>query len=483
MDAERRIAELEGRLRGQAFQSAEQAAIVAEQTAQIETLTKQVEALAARLGLNSTNSSKPPSTDTPSQRAARNKAKAERNKKKRKRGAQKGHRGAHRQLVPSERVDKLLHLFPEHCECCAASLPQVQDPRAKRHQHAELPKVRAFITEWQLHAVTCACGHRTRRRFVDADIPKLAFGPRLMATIGLLTGVYHLSRRKTVTLLHELLGVDVSLGAVSEVEARVSDSLQHPTEEVWQQVVGAEVKHTDGTSWLKSGKLLSLWTLATSAATYFKIVADGRRDTLKPLYGKLIGILISDRATALKFWAMERRQVCWAHLLRKFVGFSERDGPAGKFGRELLDLTGLLFEYHHEYRDGKLTKERYVAWMAPVQQQVETALQCAVDAKIHGVSGACKDMLEHRDALWTFVNRDDVDPTNNHAERELRAFVLWRRRSFGTQSERGNRFAERVMTIAATARKQERPVLSFLTACCIALRDGTAAPSLLSDVA
>ena len=55
--------------------------------------------------------------------------------------------------------------------------------------------------------------------------------------------------------------------------------------------------------------------------------------------------MVSDRAKALGFWAMERRQICWAHLLRKFVSFSERDGPAGVLGRELLDYTGLLFEY------------------------------------------------------------------------------------------------------------------------------------------
>ena len=66
---------------------------------------------------------------------------------------------------------------------------------------------------------------------------------------------------------------------------------------------------------------------------------------LLPLYGALEGIMVSDRDSALTFWAMERRQICWAHLLRKFVSFSERDGPAGDIGRELLDYTGLVFEY------------------------------------------------------------------------------------------------------------------------------------------
>jgi len=96
------------------------------------------------------------------------------------------------------------------------------------------------------------------------------------------------------------------------------------------------------------------------------------------------------------------------------------------------------------------------------------------------VAGSCANILEHRAALWTFVDAGCVEPTNNHAERELRAFVLWRKRCFGTQSERGNLFAERLMTVAHTARKQRKDVLAFLTACCQAQLDGIRAPSLFA---
>lgn len=187
---------------------------------------------------------------------------------------------------------------------------------------------------------------------------------------------------------------------------------------------------------------------------------------------------MSDRATALNFWAMERRQICWAHLLRRFVSFEERAGPAGDFGRQLLEYTNLVFRYWTDYRDGKLARHEMRAWMQPVREQFEALLQRAVAAKIVGLSGSCDDMLAHRAALWTFVDRHGVEPTNNHAERELRAFVLWRKRSFGTQSERGNRFAERLMTVAHTARKQGKNVLEFLTACCVAQSDAGTVPSL-----
>ena len=89
------------------------------------------------------------------------------------------------------------------------------------------------------------------------------------------------------------------------------------------------------------------------------------------------------------------------------------------------------------------------------------------------------DIIAHKDALWTFVDRLDVEPTNNHAERELRAFVLWRKRSFGTQSDRGNRFAERIMTVVHSLRKQMQPVLPYLTPLATS-SNPAASPSLLA---
>jgi transposase len=221
-----------------------------------------------------------------------------------------------------------------------------------------------------------------------------------------------------VDLLWDLCSVRVSLGALSAVEARVSDAIEPAVDEAWNQVGQGEVKHTDGTSWLQAGAVRVLWTIATKAATVFKILADGSKAT-------------------------------W-----------------------------------HDYRAGKLARATFVAWMRALGTQVEAVLARGVAADIDGLSGSCADVLEHRQALWTFVDHDGVDPTNNHAEREIRAFVPWRKRSFGAQSERGNVFAERVMTVAHTARKQNKNVLAFLTACCLARAGGSPPPSLFAaDVA
>lgn len=469
-----RIAELEGALEAKD-------ARIAQLETRVAQLTEQVAELLRRLGQDSGNSNKPPSSDPPGNRAARRAQNAAKKKGERKRGGQPGHKGTRRALLPPDQVDEVKDYFPDECENCWRPLPKVTDPNAKRYQTTELPPITPHTTEHRRHEVQCpCCKHKTRAAYDPKKIPSSPFGPRLTSIISVLTGAYHLSRRDAAGVLDDLCGVKLSLGAISESEERVSEAVKPAVDEAWAEAKRADVKHTDGTSWYQAGVLKSLWTIATTMVTVFAILDDGKGETLKPLFGKLRGILVSDRATALKFWAMDHRQICWAHLLRKFISFSERDGPAGAFGRELRDYVGVIFANWRELKDGKLSRPEFRERMAPVREHVELALQRAVAAGLQEVSGSCQDILDHREALWTFVRKPGVEPTNNHAEQALRPFVLWRKRSFGTQSERGNVFATRLMTVVETARKQNKHVLDFLTACCIAQREGTPAPSLLA---
>ncbi|MCK6538375.1 MAG: IS66 family transposase [Polyangiaceae bacterium] len=388
-------------------------------------------------------------------------------------------------MLPADRVDDIVDSFPSHCEECALALPQTPDPDATRFQVSELPAFEPHTTEYREHSVACPCCRHVTTARRDPRAPASPFGSRLMSVVALLTGVYNLSRRKAARLLGDIVGVKMSLGAMSAVEARVSEAVAKPVQEAVDRAIKADVKHTDGTTWYQAGVALSLWVIATACATVYKVLANGKKATLSALlFGNTQrGVLVGDRATALTFWAMERRQICWAHLLRKFASFSERAGAAGRYGRELLDFTGIIFDYWHRYRDGTIGREALRTYMRPVREQIEELLERAVKSGTPHLAGSCADVLEHRAALWRFVDERDVEPTNNHAERELRAFVLWRKRSYGSQSERGNRFAERLMTVAHTARKQNKNVLEFLTECCVAKVDGNEPPSLFKAAA
>jgi transposase len=115
-------------------------------------------------------------------------------------------------------------------------LPRVPDPSAKRYQQTEVPPIEPFTTEWRRHEVTCpCCKYRTRAPYVDGEIPASPFGPLLMAIVALLTGVYHLGRRRAVDLLADVVGVRISLGALSAVEARVTKAVQPAVDEAWQR--------------------------------------------------------------------------------------------------------------------------------------------------------------------------------------------------------------------------------------------------------
>ena len=449
--------------------------VIEAQRETIAQLMARVAELEARLAQNSSNSGKPPSSDPPGKRDERPKPKAS----GRKRGGQPGHKGHRRELLPPEAVTATEEHFPEKCAACKADLPRQPCDDPIRHQVVEVPPMKPDVTEHRQHAVRCECGHVTRAKLPDG-VPLGMCGPRLVALIGLLTGAYHVSRRSATNLLSDLLGVRIALGTLSESEERVSDALAAPVQEALDHALRARVKHVDATGWRQAGKARSLWTIATTLVTVFAITLDGTREHLREVLTAIRGILVSDRAPQFGFWAMHMRQICWAHLLRKYVALSEDKRPeVARLGEHLLLFSHLLFHLWHRVRDGTLSRAAFRRDTMALRTCVENLLQQGVDLRLRGVSGSCADILAHREALWTFIDTPGVEPTNNHGERELRAFVLWRKKSFGSQSDRGSRFAERIMTTVLTLRKQRRHVLSFLTEAVNAAFQHQPAPSLL----
>ena len=430
--------------------------------------------LRRRLGENSSNSSKPPSSDAPADRAAR----GDKSPTGKKRGGQPGHKGSQRNLLRPTKPP--VDCYPQSCRRCDTHLPRRPDSDPIRHQVVELPPISPEISEWTLHRVTCqSCGEVTCAK-LPTGVPRGMCGPGLTALIGLLTGDYTMSRRRAVRLLGDVLGIDISLGALSGSEEDVSNAVAAPVEEARERVADDPIKHSDATSWRQAGEARTLWTIASAAVTVFFITKDGTMAGLRGLFAKIKGFLVTDRGTQFGFWAMDKRQICWAHLIRKFTGFSERSGPAGQLGDSLLLCAQTMFHCWHKVRDGTMSRRKFQQIMISLGAVIERHLENGARLGIRGVSGSCADILEHRQALWTFVHTHGVEPTNNHAERELRAFVLWRKSSFGSQSDRGSLFAARIMTVTHTLRKQNRHVLSYLTAACQAVLRGEPAPSLIT---
>ena len=453
--------------------------------AQNEKLATQVEELALRVkdlledrDKNSRNSNKPPSSDG---LGDRRKIRKQKKPTGRKRGGQKGHKGHCRKLAPAEAVDCVVDVFPGPCERCQKNPPPVITANPTRHQVVELLNNGGRqITEYRVHTYACKCGEMLVASY-DA-VPASAFGPRLKSVVSMMTGGYQMSRRQVPIFLNDVFGIKMSLGSVSNIEGQMSEALEAPSDEALERVEAAKVKYIDETSWLRNFESCSVWVIAYAAVSVFRIVANGRRATLlEVLQRKHRGILVSDRASVFFFWSMERRQVCWSHLQRAFIGFSQRDGPAGVLGKDLATCAELVFKYWRQYRSGEISRDCFELWIEAVRNSTKEILEKMADKDIAHVSGSCANMLKHWDAMWTFVNTPDVDPTNNHAERELRRLVMWRKQCFGSQSERGDRFVERMMTVTHTLRKQGRCVLNFLHDSFVAMLSATPAPKLVTS--
>jgi transposase len=194
---------------------------------------------------------------------------------------------------------------------------------------------------------------------------------------------------------------------------------------------------------------------------------------------RLSGILVTARYSAYNWYPVRWRQLCWAHLLRAFAAMRGRGGASEELGAALLAQAHQMCTWWHRVREGTLQRSTFRSYMTPLRREVERLLEAGRGSGIPKTAGTCRDILKRREALWTFVQVEGVEPTNNTAERSIRPAVLWRKGSFGTQSAAGSRFVESMLTVVATLKQQQRNVLESLTAACQAALRGEAAPSLL----
>src|SRR4051812_45996526 len=165
--------------------------------------------------------------------------------------------------------------------------------------------------------------------------------------------------------------------------------------------------------------------------------------------------------------------------IRDFEAMRGRGGRSEEIGDALLAQAHQMFTWWHRVRQGTLTRSSFRSYMSPLRREVERLLEAGSRCGVPKTAGTCRDILKRREALWTFVQREGVEPTNNTAERAIRPGVLWRKGSLGTQSAAGSRFVESMMTVVATLQQQRRNVVEYLTAACEAALRGEAAPSLL----
>jgi transposase len=312
--------------------------------------------------------------------------------------------------------------------------------------------------------------------------------------VGLLGSFFPLSFSKTQALLDQLLGVEISRGAVARVRQRLSAALAEPMAQALraarQQPVayvdetGAPTGNADGNN--PTGKRGWQWVMVT---VFIQGLSRSTAAAIELLGGAFGGIVVSDRFSAYNHLPTQQRQLCWAHLIRDLTAIAERPGASAEFGAELLGLQQQLFGHWHHY------KEVTIDWPAlqqdcwPIRQAFETMLKRVVELGYQRgertpwakTVRTCQQILQLADGLWTFLESRGIEPTNNAAERALRQSVIQRKISHGVQSRQGAICRSRLLTVTTTLRQQGRDVWQFLEQAWIAHHRGGVMPSLLPD--
>lgn len=451
------------------------AAVIAAQAEQVALLRAEVDELKRLLGRDSSNSSLPPSRDSPDARKKRPAKK----RSGRRQGGQPGHPGKHRPMVADP--DRTVEHWPSACAGCGEPIgdqDRVGDGDPVCHQVSEIV-VRTEVTEHRRMRVRCGCGRCTLAE-LPAGVPAGAFGPAVAAAAATLTAA-RVSRRQAARLLGELCALQISAAALEGLVKQASQALEDPYVEVLDAVDNSPVRGADETSWQQAGRTHWLSVATAERAALFQIADRRDRDAAKALLGdRPEGVIVSDRYAVYLFIDDSQRQICLAHVLRDFIALGERAGAPGRLGRKLTRQLASVFSILNQ-------PGRDHTDLASLARELKPARDAIGDLLAQGARGRdpktrrfCQGLLDHEQALWTFTTRPGVPATNNASERALRHAVMWRKTSYGTQTDHGDRLVERLLTIRETCRLQGRRLHDYITTAITADLHGHPAPALLT---
>ena len=456
-------------------QVAERDQQIADAEKQIADAGKQIADLERKLATrkrNSTNSSKPPSSDGmagPQRRRC-----SPRKKSGRKPGGQPGHMGQERQRV--ENPDRTEEVLPLQCKHCGTALPQTPEERQTAgdvfcRQIVDLPEViLPVVTEYQYPKLVCPCCQKgTRAELRSEHVHEI--GERLTAVVSYLISARKMTRRDVRATLQDLFGVDISVGSVQKAWEETADAVEAPYAELEEALPTEPVLNSDETGSRTNGDKRWVWVLCSSWFVFYHIACSRGVEVLVELLGEAFsGILCSDRCPTYLSYHRGLAQFCWAHLQRTLKGIQEfaSTEDAVHFARDLLSaverLFGLWYQFRGEAGPGErlLTRSELIQQSIPIQKKICRLAEKFLDSDDRGVRNLAYAFFVHWDKLFTFIEEEGVEPTNNVSERAMRLFVLIRKITYGNRSAKGEVALARLLTVTQTCKLQQRPLLSYL---------------------
>lgn len=409
----------------------------------------------ARLEKNSSNSSKPPSSDITKRKEE------QRQPGKRKIGGQPGHKGSfRREFLPAE-IDRRKKLKLLQCPDCCTPLKQTDDVIV--HQQAELVSKPVIVTEYQLQGGHCACCNKLVYPELPAGvIPNQLLGPRLLTLSGYMKASMGVSVSEVQEFFKDVLGVKVCRGMVQKAIFRVSDAIAPAYEQLLQAVVGQKALNIDETGWKENGKKQWVWLFCNKLMALFVISNSRGCKVLSKVLGEnFLGALTSDFYSAYTKYASPKQQFCLAHLIRELKFLTTLPDPKNKqFGNRLLAYMRRLFKLWHsrESLSDEQWKKKSLRFKRDLQRYLFAhPFERGTDAyRIH------RRLVKHWNSLFRFLEQPDIyEPTNNLAERTLRPLVRLRRISQGSRGNTGSLWTQRAASVLATCKLQHKNVWDF----------------------
>ena len=462
---QRRIAELEAQVR----QGEERIAALERQVAQLM-------AQVAKLSKNSSNSSKPPSSDI----VKPPKAPARRGRGKRKIGGQQGHPRHERQPFTPEELNDTRRYQLDHCPDCGGKL-RAGRAEARVVQQVEVMDRPVEIVEHRSEPCWCSrC-----RKHVYAPLPPAVAkgglaGPNLTALVAYLKAVCHASFSTIRKFFRDVLKIRISRGQLDKLIGKVTASLAGMYDDLRARLPGESRLNVDETGHKDNGKPYWTWCFRAQLYTLFRIDPSRGSDVLIDTLGREFdGVLGCDYFSAYRKYMKEfsvRVQFCLAHLIRdvKFL-LGLPDQLTRAYGERLRDALRRLFGVIH--RRATMTARRFR--MALERARDEVIAAGLWSPRRRETQNLARRFRRHGEAYFRFITTPDVEPTNNLAEQAMRFVVIDRRITQGTRSARGRQWCERIWTAVATCTQQGRSVFDYLRQTIAAYFHGQPIPSIL----
>jgi len=449
-----RIAELEEQLK----QRDERIAILEKQVAELSELVKILTDKVAKLSKNSSNSSKPPSSDI---------VKPPRNKKgnsSRNTGGQPGHTKHERPPFATNEIDNFQTHTLNVCPDCGGKLQEVENA-ARVVQQVEVVKKPIHIEQ---HTGLCYwCEHCQKFHYapMPAHIEKgRLIGPRLTAVIAYMKGACHCSFSTIRKFLRDVVGITISRGQLSKLIQKASAAFEQAYNELLEYLPNEAKLNIDETGHKENKKRFWTWCFRADAYTLFKIADSRGSKVLIDILGKdFAGVIGCDYFSAYRKYMKDFDiliQFCVAHLVRELKYLASlSDKATADYGQKLLDAMRDMFSIFHKAEE--LTASDFAKSMEESRKAfLDLALTDVPESR--QTQNLANRFRTHGEAYFRFITTPGVEPTNNLAEQAIRFVVIDRYITQGTRSEKGRLWSERIWTVLATCASQGRNAFDFI---------------------